>query len=451
MRDIGSRRELFVDHCPIERMTNTRLALHHPTPREVAIRFNKPWERHFVGYCTVIHDGDVYRLYYRGSPGGSLARQVTCYAESRDGTRFTRPKLGLHEVNGRRDNNVILDNAGDMTHNFSPFLDTRPGVPEAKQFKAVGGSSRSGLLAYVSPDGIHWKPLRKKPIITKGAFDSQNLVFWSQAEERYLCYFRIFADGVRTISRTTSPDFVHWDEPQRMTFGDTPMEQLYTNQTGPYFRAPHIYVATPARFMPGRQVISDQQAKAIKVHPNYARDCSDAMLMTSRGGTAYDRTFMEAFIRPGIGPQHWVSRTNYPALGIVPTGPAEMSLYVQRCYAQPAACLQRLSLRTDGFASVHAGYRSGEMLTQPLTFAGTQLEINCSTSAAGSIRVEIQDARGKPVPGYALRDAPEIIGDEIQRVVAWKKTGTDVGPLAGKPVRLRFVMRDADLYSLRFH
>jgi len=451
VRDIGSRRELFVDHWLIDRLKSTTLALHQPTPREIVIRFNKSWERHFVGYCTMLLDDDTYRLYYRGSPAAEQGRQVTCYAESRNGTRFSRPDLGIHEIDGTTDNNVILHNAGDMTHNFSPFIDTRPGVPASKRFKAVGGSGRSGLLAYVSTDGIQWKSLRKKPIITKGAFDSQNLVFWSEAEERYLCYFRIFANGVRTVSRTTSPDFIHWDEPQQMSYGDTPPEQLYTSQTGPYFRAPHIYVATPARFMPDRKVITPEQAKAIKVHPNYDHDCSDAMLMTSRGGTVYDRTFMEAFVRPGIGPQHWVSRTNYPALGIVPTGPAEMSLYVQRRYAQPTACLQRLTLRTDGFASVHAPYRGGEMLTQPLTFAGSQLEINYSTSAAGSLRVEVQDAKGKPIPGYTLRDAPKIVGDEIQRIVAWKKTGTDVAPLAGQPVRLRFVMRDADLYSLRFH
>jgi hypothetical protein len=77
------------------------------------------------------------------------------------------------------------------------------------------------------------------------------------------------------------------------------------------------------------------------------------------------------------------------------------------------------------------------------------LEINYSTSAAGSIRVEIQEMGGEPIPGFRLADCPEIIGDEIARVVSWKDGG-DVSRLAGKPVRLRFVMKDADLFSLRF-
>ena len=41
------------------------------------------------------------------------------------------------------------------------------------------------------------------------------------------------------------------------------------------------------------------------------------------------------------------------------------------------------------------------------------------------------------------------IGDEIARVVSWKGN-TDVSALAGKAVRLRFILKDADLYSIRF-
>lgn len=89
------------------------------------------------------------------------------------------------------------------------------------------------------------------------------------------------------------------------------------------------------------------------------------------------------------------------------------------------------------------------MTTKPLVFAGKHLVANYSTSAAGSIRVEILDAAGKPVRGYTLADCPEIYGDSVAEVVRWKG-GNDVGKLAGKPVRLRFVMKDADLYSVQF-
>ena len=89
------------------------------------------------------------------------------------------------------------------------------------------------------------------------------------------------------------------------------------------------------------------------------------------------------------------------------------------------------------------------MVTKPVAFSGMCLQINYSTSAAGSLRVELQTFQGEPIPGFTVGDCPEIIGDEIERVVCWKG-GPDVSALSGQPVRLRFVMRDADLYSLQF-
>jgi hypothetical protein len=56
---------------------------------------------------------------------------------------------------------------------------------------------------------------------------------------------------------------------------------------------------------------------------------------------------------------------------------------------------------------------------------------------------------GAGLPGFALADAVEQVGDEIERVVRWK-AGSEVGRLAGMPVRLRFVLKDADLFALRF-
>ena len=96
------------------------------------------------------------------------------------------------------------------------------------------------------------------------------------------------------------------------------------------------------------------------------------------------------------------------------------------------------------------------MVTKPLIFEGKTLVLNFSTSAAGSIRLEIQDAQGNPLPGFALEESPLIWGDEIEHTVRWERThakATSDKPLAlisGKPVRLRFVMKDADLFSLRF-
>jgi hypothetical protein len=126
-----------------------------------------------------------------------------------------------------------------------------------------------------------------------------------------------------------------------------------------------------------------------------------------------------------------------------------MSCYTNQDYAQPTSHLRRYALRLDGFGSAHADYAGGELVTRPLVFSGDRLTLNFATSAAGGIRVEIQDAEGRPIPGYALADGVEAIGNELERVVRWKG-GHDVSSLAGRPVRLRLVMKDADLYAFRF-
>ncbi len=459
---IGNRRELFVDDYLIDKMQNTRLVLHRPKDEGIAVKFDNPWEGHFSGYCTIIKDGNLFRAYYRGlrkSGNDGSPQEVCCVAESRDGITWTKPKLSLFEVEGHKVNNVILAHASPITHNFCPMLDTKPGVPANQRYKAIGGTMGSGLTAWASADGLRWKKMQSEAVIKvkdvpfKYMFDSQNLAFWSPAEKKYLCYFRVAEGGYRRICKSTSDDFLHWSAPVLMEYrhrgGKAPIEHLYTNQTQPYFRAPHLYVATAARFMPGRQVLTDEQAKAINVNPKYFKDTSDAIFMTTRGGNIYERTFLSSFVRPGIGARNWVSRTNYPALNVVQTGPVEMSVYVNQDYAQPTAHLRRYSMRLDGFASVQAPYAGGELLTKPLQFSGNQLKINFSTSAAGGIRVEIQDAAGKPIPEFTLADSREQIGNEIERVVTWK-TGSDLSKLAGKTVRLRFVIKDADLFAIQF-
>ena len=81
---------------------------------------------------------------------------------------------------------------------------------------------------------------------------------------------------------------------------------------------------------------------------------------------------------------------------------------------------------------------------------GSELELNYETSAFGGVRVEVQDESRRAIPGYALDDCPEFFGDRrIEGVVSWEK-GADVSALEGRAVRLRFELKDADVYSFRF-
>ncbi len=487
--NIGNRRELLVDRHLIETLKGVELRLHHPVPREVAIVHDKPWEGTGCGYHSVFYDGERYRMYYKAwqldvLPGKLKTNRhplFCCYAESTDGIHWSKPNLGLHEFAGSKENNIVLASGKlgplviDAGHP-AVFLDERPNVPRNARFKAVvrsGGEHGLGILQ--SPDGLHWSPLTDKPVLgTRGAFDSQNLAFWDPALGKYRAYWRIFTHGttnkktwkpagVRAIRTAVSDDLVHWSQFADLQYEDSPPEHLYTNQIKPYYRAPHILIGFPTRYVdrgwsPSTEALPQPKLRRKRASSvrRYGTAITEGLFMTSRDGVHFHR-WNEAFLRPGIQrPGTWQYGQQYIAWHVVetrsslPGAPNELSLYAtERYWHGEGSVLRRYTLRLDGFVSAQASFAGGELMTRPLVFSGNRLRLNFSTSAAGSIQVEIQDESGKPIPGYELESCPEIFGDAIDREVTWKG-GPDVGSLAGKPIRIRFRLKDADLYAFQF-
>jgi hypothetical protein len=488
--EIGARRELFVDDVLIDRLAgDARRVLHHPQPQEIVLVHDEPWEGAGCGYHSVFRDGDLYRMYYKAwhlqVKEGEKVNSTThpgycCYAESRDGIQWEKPNLGLFEFRGSKDNNIVMatgEQGGvdvDAAHP-AVFKDDNPAAPPESRYKALFRSNGPhGLLAFASSDGVHFSPMADAPVITDGAFDSQNLAFWDATHGVYRAYWRYFTAGVtdgntwtpagvRGIRTATSTDFLHWSEPQDLEYVDSPLEQLYTNQIKPYPRAPHLLIGFPMRYVDrGWQESTnelpelDNRKIRAATTPRYGSAVTDCVLMSSRDGVMFDR-WNEAFIRPGIERSGtWNYGQNCMAWHAVETksaldgAPDELSLYgIESYWTGDSSALRRYTLRLDGFASIQATAAGGEVVTRPVTFTGDTLELNFSTSAAGSIRVELQDHAGTPIPGYTLADCHDVFGDSLDRKVAWKD-GSAVARLQGRPLRLRFVLKDADLYAFRF-
>lgn len=472
---VGSRRELFVDDALIEKFSGkAELRLHEPARREIVYRCDSPWEGGTSGYVTVFQDGPLYRMYMRGSEAevvnGKLSEKMhpytIAYAESRDGIHWIKPELGLFEFQGSKKNNIVW--MGDGTHNFSPFLDTNPKCPPDQKYKAVGSNDEPyKLYGFVSPDAIHWRHVQKEPIFKEGTFDSQNLVFWDPNRNEYAGYFRFFSgkdyNGYRQIGMATSPDFLNWSKRKPLTYDVSNLVHLYTNQVLPYYRAPHFYFGFPTRYTERKTNSHGETIPPVDVRKKMAgglrrigSDLTDGLFMSSRDGVHF-RRWEEAFIRPG--PQEgaqWMYGDNYQNWGIVetksdiPGAPPEISLYAdENSWRGGLRALRRHALRLDGFVSLHAPFSGGEVVTKPFTFAGNRLTINYATSGAGSVRIEIQDDKAQPLPGFTLANCQELYGDTVAQVVSWK-AGSDVRSLAGKPLRMRIVLRDADLYSFKF-
>ncbi len=445
--NIGSRLELFVDGYLIDTMQGVTQKLHSPVRQDVALQCNMPWEGPVSYSVHVIEDDGLYRMYYRGCRSeAEWDKRVECYAESTDGIHWTRPNLGLYEFDGSKENNILYG-TDFVEVNLAPFIDPNPDVPDSERYKAIANmlgnvDGRNAVMGLVSSDGIHWKLIQPEPIFVAPAedraFDAHQIAFWDSNLGKYVAYCRGWHPH-RVIRRTTSDDFRNWSEFEYLDYGDAPPEHFYTCMVTQYLRAPHIYLAFEKRFVPERKAIPEHVAGGV----------SDAIFMSSRDGINFDRRFMEGWIRPGLDRDNWTERNFQVAWNIIQTSPTELSIYWVENYRHPGCRFQRGSVRVDGFVSLNTEFEGGEFTTRPLTFEGKELVINYSTSAVGSVQVEIQDAQGAPIDGFTLAQCPEIFGDDIARVVSWEG-GSDVSALAGQPVRLRFVMKDADLYSIQF-
>ena len=409
--DIGSRRELFVDRYLIDQLDGARLEMHRPQPREVAIRFDRPWELESPGYATIVRDAakGLFRMYYRStltSPSFGMKRdtprrQVTCYAESKDGIEWTRPSLGLVEFEGSMDNNIMWEGVG--SHNFSVMLDGNPDCPPDARYKAVGRGRplanepspyQHGLYALKSPDGIHWQTIKDEPVITDGKFDSHNLMFWDSVLGAYRAYWRDsrrrdkhVPDG-RDVRTAVSDDGVTWKDSRMLRYdpgrrGSADQSgkphQYYTNGINPYPRAPHLLMGFPMRYIDRGWTTSTDQLPELRDRKRVKKQLSriataltDTLFIVSRDGVQF-HVWPEAFVRPGIHRRgSWFYGDAKVALGFVETRPSlhesapnELSFYVQENgRIDDPGQLRRYTLRLDGFTSLNASLEGGTAVTK---------------------------------------------------------------------------------------
>lgn len=447
---LGNRTEPMIDTYLFSECRGLSLRPGTPVCAGDSFVFERPWEGSFAAYCSLVQDGERALFFYRGLRDDTYLRsdsdvnQMTCVAESRDGVHFTRVPAGSLDAVVPGTNAFLT---GPDSHNFAPFLDTNPACRPDERFKAVAGETDEngvhGLHAYASPDGLHWHRMTEAPVITDGQFDSHNVAFYDACAGIYRCYCRYWdADGnptgdyvgVRAITSCTSEDFLHWTKPCPNRYDSLPGEHFYTNATIPFPGAEHILLSMPMRFAPDRKRNADWPETGV----------SDSVLMSSRNGTDWDRPCKEAFIRAGTDPLNWGDRSQMMARGAYVHPDGTVSLYISRHYRTRSNRMERLTLRPEGFMSLHAGWDGGELLTKPLVFGRGTLHINASTGAYGHVRILPEYPDGTPVPGFG--DAPLWYGDTFREAYPF---GGDFSALAGTPVRLRISLRDADLYSLR--
>tara|TARA_B100001123_G_scaffold262496_1_gene292336 strand:+ start:1730 stop:2386 length:657 start_codon:yes stop_codon:yes gene_type:complete len=160
------------------------------------------------------------------------------------------------------------------------------------------------------------------------------------------------------------------------------------------------------------------------------------------------------------------NRSNFIAHGLVRGNEREYFVYATEGYSYeesnalpewkkksfvPRMRLRCFTFRVDGFVSVRSRPDGGTIVTKQFVLNSSQLELNhiAWPRPAGEIRVGIPDANGEPLKGLTLNDCKPLRGDEIDHPATWQ-LGLTPGNYAGKPVRLQFQLKHADLFSFRF-
>lgn len=468
---IGNRRELLWDNYLIDaEQTTARLKLHKLQAKEIVIDHNEPWEGDGCDFHCIVKDDGFYRMYYLGwetldADAGTLAPRpiVVCYAESEDGLTWVKPKLGMCEFEGTKDNNIILDHHAASFDNFYVFKDSNSACPGEERYKGVALDRNDNFLwCFTSADGINFNKAWR--MTDKGVFDSLNVAFWDRHAGQYVAYIRDFHDvpgddlnaGIRDIRRMVSTDFKSWTDPVLLDFNGGDDYPLYTNVIQPYYRADHQFVGFPSRYVEKKQWThcfddlagAERRKKRMKLHPRLGLAITDCVFMSSRDGEKWQR-WDEAFMTPGLEtPYNWVYGDCYPAVGLIettsdrPHAPNELSMYAyDNHWSGIPAKLRRYTMRMDGFVSRSATYKPCTIVTKPFIFAGSRLSINFATSAIGYVKIGLVSER-------AALDSVELFGDSLDKTVVFEEG--DVAALAGEPVVMHIEMSDADLYAFKF-
>jgi hypothetical protein len=462
---LGSRKHVFIDDAILQKSQNVHLQPNQPLRREIV---NLPITTGTsVGNSFYEHEGRIVAVYSQGTRWMSgqpyrdtqLNKNMHLLVYSEDGLNFAEyPDLGVIEYDGSSENNIVLNHSASPSMGWF-FKDTNPAATSDERFKYTSYLVSRGLYLFTSPDGIHWK--RNETIMYP--FDCGGSVesFWDDQWGQYFSYIRHeakidFGRRMAALGRTsdvTKPwPFKPQAKPDIFYFYSLP--GLDTELPIPFA------VDGIQRYKSTGQIRQFEQSGAFKYLwapdtyvafiPHKMRENPDAYseieLAVSRDGL--DWKFFGEPHYTGIG---WELEGEKIMHVSMHNGQIQRDNEIWHYGRALTSTRRPLSFRQihrlDGYVSIDATPSGGSATTRLLTFDGETLQLN--VSAKGQVRVAILNPDGSPVTGFSVEDCKSIRGDHIRHEVSWGK-GTDVGTLAGKPVRLQFELADAKLYAFQF-
>lgn len=481
---IGSRKQLFID----ERFVAEK--------RDVALVVNPPVKAGAIDVAAetapcVVEHGGICHL-YQGLNGR------TSLWTSADGLSWKAhgPLAGIDDAGPMWTsiNSVFID-PKDAEHPFKGLYERTPKVMvEPETGRNHVAPVPGGLYLCRSRDGITWDYLPKVAI--PFTCDTQNQMLYDPWRDRYAAYVRAFPEVSgpwkfkRCVARVETADLLALPWPHRtnpankgsgkhdfpyindeldLVMGpdadDPPMTDLYNPCMHVYPEAEAVYLAFPSMYRCWGYGGGNISAGRDQRGTFFNDGIFETQLAVSRDGIHFTRHHAP-YLLAGL------VRDRSGSDGDIDCGLMMMGIGMLRrgdeiwqyCYGsrrthetkeqaekhgRKGGAIIRLVQRLDGFMSIDAGPRGGELTTPPVVFSGDRLVLNAACHGLGEIWVEVLDDAGRPIPGFTRADAISIDRNGTAQEVWWKQ-GPDVSALAGRPVRLRFDMRSAKLYAFQF-
>jgi|GEM_PF-212254 len=477
-------RRLFLDDYHIQSTTGLSRVYHQPVKHPVPVIMpDMPWEMGTNGGRSVNWVLGIewsptlgrYRMWYNA---GDYRRP--CYAESADGLTWTKPILNLSGTNsngsGSTSNNII-----DLGYAPTDGDEQRPVIirddldPDTnRRYKAVVLRVPEHTMRLLfSSDGLRWT-WSGDTLFTNS--DEYRLLH-DTLTGQYVFFGKVVdGDGHRNVTMATSVNFNTWSanphyfeaDATDQTLGNTRKAQWLsdTNRVQPTYINAQAWTDIynmPAFIYEGLYL---------------ALPCIDDWTGSSPAPTQDGVLYPELMVsRDLAGPWNRLDRspfinvsmknvTNLYDQGMLHTGPQpvrvgdELWFYYTgfvHTHADPGgsgtnyirSAIHLAKLRLDGFASLRAGSTTGTVVTTAVTVSGKSLYVNAAAQA-GTLKAELLDAdTGTAIPGYTLANSVALQADAVRAKLQWQGV-TDLSALAGRSVKIRFSVQNADLYSFWF-
>lgn len=465
-------RQLFVDDFLI---AETDLLPVYHTPDFYAgnpvLEPSAEWENTTEGapYAAPFSDGIWYddkdgkfKMWYLAG-AGSIHKQdkqtfYTGYAESADGMHWIKPELDL--VKGT----CLVDTANRDAATI--WLDRKETDP-ARRYKMFNVERRPTdrrwqfILKY-SPDGIHWS----EGVAQSGDLYDRSSVFYNPFRDVWCLSMRY---GTKVSSRSRS--YLEAKDPEtavsmahrvrkgipdrNVVFWFTPDDKEPRHPEFPDVH-PGIYNFD---CIPYESIMLGQYAVWQGPENNICGELgiqkrNEICLGYSRDGFHFSRPSHIPFMANDTSEGAW-NWGNMQSIGGVPLIVGD-SLYFY-CSGRRLNDIMWDSytstglakLRRDGFVSMKAGKEEeGTLKTEPISFDGKYLFVNADVPGKKSqLLVEVLDEKGNPIEGFTKADCLGLKKTDSTKAMMTWKNNKDLSSLAGKPVRLKFYLKDGDLYS----